>query len=121
MTQSMVILSITEFSFTLRQHLISAQYEHRLSPDEFEDLFDWVVTEAMTRILHFNVKGHVRCHNPHDIYRIVYDEVGAMAELWLSRAFVQHKLFFMQDETIKAMITFDQILLVRNITKYITR
>jgi hypothetical protein len=89
-----------------------------LKSDTVEDLFDWIINEALTRILRVLNSGQVTGHHSHDLYKCAYDHIGIYAEMALSKHIQLHGLRFLDGETVKALVAGDNLIIAKGTVSY---
>lgn len=89
--------------------------EHRLSEDEFEHLFDWLITHALDSYLRVSTQARVLQHYRHDVYRCVYDEFGYVLESFIGGQLSMHQLNFLRNEEVKALVAGDTLIITRGL------
>lgn len=93
---------------------ISKQYMIRL--DEEEDLYDWLVTEALQRVLQLIYRASVGAHYRHDIYKNVYDSIGAEFQYHVKHQILHvHRLSFLQGQKVKILVAGDTLFITKGV------
>ena len=88
---------------------------------EIEELYDWIVAEAIRRVANVRIRSHhdynqairIQNHAGHDIYHCVYDEVGSIFEQLIHQLFERNQIFFSPGQTVKLLVTHFEIIIVR--------
>ena len=110
----MVILSLSAFRVDYRVQYRRISAEWRLGDEEFEPLYDWLVREALNRsFIYLTGRGPVSDHYRQDIYRCVYDEIGARLEYYLRQEITRHHLDHFRRDGIKALVGGETLVLAR--------
>lgn len=80
--------------------------------EEFESLYDWVITEAVSQVLSLT-QARVLYHYRQDVYKCAYDIVGHYAEYAISKQISTHNLQFLGKEAVKVLVAGDNLILAR--------
>lgn len=114
MFQSMIILDSSELSVRLRDTLTQAAHNNHLYHYDAEQLYDWVIMRAFSNILFLKVHGHVRNFLPNDLFETIYREIGFDVEIQVNQYILGHRLSFLQNEKVKMLVTYKDIVIVRS-------
>lgn len=114
MTQSLIILDSSELSVRLKGLLAHAAHSNHLQHYDAEDLYDWVVMRAFSNLLFLKVRGHVRGFHPNDLFETIYQEIGYEVELQLHQYILSARLTFLQNESVKMLVSYNDIVIVRS-------
>lgn len=93
------------------------QTEYRISEDEFESLFDWLITHALDNYLRRFQGTRVIYHYRHDVYKCVYDEYGHPLVNFISTQLSIHNLNFLRDEEVKVLVAGETLIITRGVKK----
>lgn len=110
-----IILQIGIFRCQYLEHLTALLTEFNLSYEDEEPLYDWLVNEALSRILRVAYHVKVDKHYRHDIYKCIYDRIGNIIEQIVAQQIQIHKLQFLKDQYIKTVVAGDNIIIVRGV------
>ena len=114
MFQSMIILDSSELSVRLKDTLVQAAHNNHLYHYDAEQLYDWIITRAFSNVLFLKVRGHVRNFSPNDLFETIYREIGYDVEIQVNQYVLGHRLVFLQNEKIKMLVTYNNIVIVRS-------
>jgi len=114
MSYSLVVISIAdckEYYKRTFQHLAST---YLLFNDSYEDLYDWLIKEAVSTVVN-KVPGK-RCmdHYKHDIYNaIYYTEIGKTIEVMVNSKFINNRIVIYDNEIIKVLVAGDSVIIAK--------
>lgn len=116
MKQVLLIVSANELSAQLLPLVRTGALLWKLHPTELETLYDWVVIEALSRVLRCTVYGHVSVaqYVQNDLYRCVYDELGFSAEAYVRSTVLTNGIRFLANQHLKVLVTFNELILVQS-------
>ena len=82
----------------------------------FENLYDWLVIEGFRRAIRIQVPYHVDVTQVpyNDVYKCIFDHVGEMVTRMVLELIEANRLTFLRGSRIKMIVTFEDIVLVRN-------
>lgn len=110
MSYSLTVICIQEFANMFRHELPKLSYAYTLSISDYDMAYDWLVREAFKRLY---PRNYIQDHYRHDVYRCIYDEVGASLQHVLRNKFRLHHISFNDNERIKVLVAGDNIILAR--------
>lgn len=111
---NVVIVSLTSIRAYIWIEFQSFAKDLGISVSEFESLYDWVITEAVSKVLSLN-NAKVLYHYRQDVYKCAYDVIGYFAEYAISKQISAHNLRFLDKETVKVMVAGDNLILARGV------
>ncbi len=114
MSQTMIILDSSELSVRLKKLLTHAANSNHMYHYDAEALYDWVVMRAFSNLLFLKVRGHVRGFYPNDLFETIYQDFGYEVELQLNQYILSARLNFLQNESVKMLVTYKDIVIVRS-------
>ncbi len=115
MSQVMFLLDGSNFYSVIYPQLCRAAQEHNVQVSELESLYDWVIIEAIRRVVTVQVANHVRVdnHYRHDVYRCVYDSIGYTVEQFVVTFFGTNNIQFLKHANLKILVTYRDIVIVK--------
>ncbi len=81
---------------------------------DYEHIYDWVISEAFTRI-HKTDTIIVLSHHRHDFYRCIYTEIGYQIEMILKSNLQQNRILFIQSDIVKLMVAGNNLIIAKMI------
>lgn len=112
---SMCIVPLTGIRAYIATEFPAVAKQLSIPLEEFESMYDWIVTEAVNKILSLKC-GRVNNHYRHDYYKCAYDTFGPFAEYAISREIASHNLSFLNKEEVKIMVAGDSLILARGVS-----
>lgn len=111
------ILSLAAVRFKFLSNWLDIQKEFRLSYDDEEYVYDWIVIEALNNVLDKMFNAQANIHYRHDIYKCVYDyrQIGLSVEQYLAMQLNIHKLRFAPGQRVKTLVAGDLITLTKGV------
>lgn len=88
---SLHLVSITELMPMLMERFFEVNQEFRISSHEQDDVYDWIIREAVDRYLRSKYMTGVVGHYSYDIGKIVYDYVES---IMISRVYPKLDMIF---------------------------
>lgn len=113
--QSMLIFETVGLKEKLLPLIDRACRYHNFETHDVEFVYDWFVTRAISNVLQLVVKGHVRNLLQHDVLEVMYVDHGLDIELYINDLFLRNQLRFFQNEVVKVLVTYRDIIIVRNL------
>lgn len=101
---SIIVINITDVYNYLRSNYDSIINHNYIRPNEIEDMYDWVVTEALSKVFINYYKTNVDKHYRHDIYKCVFDSYGLYVCSILIEILKNNKLNFIRNDVVKIMV-----------------
>lgn len=101
---SIIIINITDVHNYLRSNYDSIINHNFIRPNEIEDLYDWIVTEALSKIFVNYYKTYINKHYRHDVYKCVFDYYGPYVCSILMEILKNNKLTFITNDVVKIMV-----------------
>jgi hypothetical protein len=90
--------------------------QHFIKYDEEECLYDWLVAEALQRVLQVKYHASVSEHYRHDIYKNVFDTVGTEFQHHIKHQILHiHRLSFLHGQKIKILVAGDTLFLTKGV------
>lgn len=119
MSHSIVLINAQDIYATVGQGIYNACASWHIGK-EFENVYDWCVTEAISRITNRQVGKHfsIQNHNIHDVYRCIYTEVFEQLECVVKRTLSDSGIFINGNEPLKVLVTFNEIIIVHKPFKH---
>lgn len=110
---NLVAIGLTSLRLEYLSRFSQIAQEHHLDMMHFECLYDWIITEALSRCLHVMCGARVSHHYSHDVYRCVYYDLGPIAERSVQQQIQFHQLHFTSNDIIKVMVTAGSAILAK--------
>lgn len=114
MSQVLIIIDIAGISQRIMPILAGTIRNYHIPLTDIESTYDWLIAEALEKILSSTVAGHVRGHSRHDIYRCIYDEIGSPIEHYVRQVIAGNGLQFLEKERVKVLVTYKDLVVVRS-------
>lgn len=89
------------------------QNQYNIQDDEFEDVYDWMVTEAVNEMLAIPNRSVVVGHYKHDVYRAFYDHFKYIFEGFIRQHNVVKKIKYPPGTKVKLLVAGPTIYLVK--------
>lgn len=115
--QHLIVIDLSSLTSKMLPKIQATAQAFRIQPEEMEPLFDWLINQAMSNVMYLEVKGHLKNHFPNDVFKLVHDTIGYELEAELLHLFNLHRLLFINHETVKTLVTYHQLLVVRSFTE----
>lgn len=114
MSQLTIFLDGSIFNSYFGEKIYNLGIANRIFHDETESLYDWVIIEAIRKATESKVMHHVAVDNHinHDVYRCVYDEIGAEVEDFVIKLFHTRGIEFLRNTELKILVTYRDIFIV---------
>lgn len=112
---STIILSIASFRYCYLTELPKILKDFKLGPENEEVLFDWLITESLSKTLSLVAQAKVSQHYRHDVYKCIYDFIGHVAEHTILQQFKTHQLQFLKGQTVKVLVAGDNLIISRGV------
>lgn len=111
--QSILIVDCNYIYKWMEPELLRLATQHSLLYHDFETMYDWMLTHAMSRVLTATVRGHVLGYMHDDLLAVIYSEIGLQLESLLHQYVRQQGIEFLKGETIKMLVTYKDVIIVR--------
>jgi hypothetical protein len=112
---AVIILSIAHFRIQYREQFPNLARSYHLTESHYEYMYDWIVTEAMSRAWQYVNNGSVMMHYRHDVYKAIYDLLGMQLELYLKDQLTRQSIGIARYTEIKTMVAGDTVFVARGI------
>ncbi len=120
MGYSLNILNLNTIYTNYSYELTSIVKTYSLSYLHKDDLYDWLVTNALNRVLELRYCGKVLKHTQHDLYRHIYESylynnesIGYIIEKEIAFQIDQSNINIFRNEIVKLLILESTILIAR--------
>lgn len=115
MSYSLILITIPKFRNEFINSFKNISYSFNIPLQQKEDLYDWLIFEALSSVLNLKFQGRVKNHYRHDVYRGVYESMGLSAELYINEQLILHGLTFIKNETVKLLVAGDTLIIARGV------
>ncbi len=106
------IVSIRDFRQFYLHNFATIREEFSLAVDQFEYLYDWLVTEAVAELA--SVYGaRLQYHVSHDVYHCVYDAYGDFIEKMIAFHFDASNIRLYSNCIVKVLVAADTLIISR--------
>lgn len=113
--QTTLIFETVGLKDLLQPYLVSLCSDHRFFTHDIEEVYDWFVTRAVRGVLSIVAGGNVRGFPFSDVLETMYCERGIELEVYIQELFAKNGISFHKGEVIKVMVTYRDLIVVRNI------
>lgn len=110
-----IILSLDSIRYHYLNRWIIYQKQFNLTLEVEDDLYDWLVNEALNKVSRLKFSATVTGHYRHDIYKCVYDDIGHIMEMSLIEQIKTHKLQFSKGQRVKTLVAGNSLFIVRGV------
>lgn len=116
MSQTLLLFDISEISKRLIDDLRSLQsdYTYVEYGTRLEDIYDWIIIEALSRVMSRTANGaSVRHHHADDLCKCLYGHVEHYVEPALYRTVRDYSVLFLPHESVKVLVTYRLLYVIR--------
>lgn len=107
------ILSLANYRSYYMHHFVTVTKALNIRPDAVEDMYDWIIAEALSRTLRIINSTQVINHHKHDLYKCAYDHLGVHAEIALVTQINSNGLRFLENQVVKLLVAGDNLIIAK--------
>lgn len=108
---SLSIFPLEKFRHYFRLAVDDLKSIYNIRQDEYEDIYDWVVVEAMQKFLRNYYNATVRNHYPYDLGKCIYLHVGEFIENYIHDQLTLNRLYVVPGGVVKLLVQ-DNVLIM---------
>ncbi len=112
--QDILTFDIHNYSMELVHDLRPYMDEYCIRERDLEYVFDWCIAYSINRLLFLDIQGYVFNIPINDIYRDIYYSLHSVIDSMVLNIFDKYRNVFNYRETVKLMVTFNTIIIVRS-------
>lgn len=109
--QYLIVSDISNISGIIVEAIMQEMNVHFIDLRQLEDIYDWVITEAVSRILKINIKHH----SNNDLYLCIYDVVGHAAEAYIKPIIGPLNYNITHFSTIKILVSYNNLIISKTL------
>ena len=110
---SLIIVDISDIKSYYTVTFPSFKKNYLIRQDEFEECYDWIVGNAISKI--FAEQGAtLKNHHRHDLYKCAYDEIGNILENNIRETLTKQNYGFVLGTKVKTMVCGSNLIVARS-------
>lgn len=114
MPYSLVIISLSEILDYFTDNIRLEAIKYNYIEENYEDIYDWVVLNALHNILNLKFDATLSKHYNQDFYKCIYETLGFQIEIMLRDKISAYKIIFNKNEMVKAIVAEDSLIIAKH-------